>query len=80
MTINKAVAMRVSKLLIKNNMTPYRLAVNSGIQHSTLQNILEEKYTDVKMSTIYKLARGFNMTIIEFINDDLFKETNLDIE
>lgn len=80
MTINKAVALRISRLLIKNNITPYRLAVNAGLQHSTLQNILDEKYTDIKMSTLYKIAKGFKMSVIDFLNDDLFNETNLNIE
>ena len=38
-SVNRAVALRISELLKKNNITQYRLAINSGITHSTLKNI-----------------------------------------
>ncbi len=33
MTVNDAVAFRISKLLRQHNMTQYRLGIESGIQH-----------------------------------------------
>ena len=42
MNLNKAVALRISELCREKNITLYRLAMNSGITHSTLKNIIHE--------------------------------------
>ncbi len=36
-SVNRAVALRISQLLKEKNITQYRLAMNSGITHSTLK-------------------------------------------
>lgn len=80
MTLNKAFAMRISNLLIKNNMSKYRLEKESGLTHSALRYIFNENNNDVKFSTICKVASAFNMTLEEFFDDDLFKLKNLDFD
>ena len=80
MTVNKAVALRISKLLQEKKMTQYRLEQNSGIQHGTMACIMNEKNKTVTLSTIILIARGFNMTLQEFLNDALFNDENLNIE
>lgn len=77
MKIGKAVALRATQLMIKNNMNAYQVAVKSMIPHSTLFNILNELHQDIKLSTLYRLAFAFDMDILEFMNDDVFK--NVDI-
>lgn len=80
MTVNKAVALRISELLIKNNMTQYRLEKNSGLSHSLITWIMREKNKTVTLSTVILLSKGFNMTLIEFLNSPLFDNTNLELE
>lgn len=80
MTTQKAVAMRLSKLLITNQMTQYTLSIQSGISKQGIANIMNEKYTTIKLDTIVKLADGFNMTLQEFFDDEIFKRANLDIK
>lgn len=79
MTIQKVIAMRVSKLLIERNMTPYALSVKSGLTKQAISNILNEKYNSAKFETVVKLADGFDMEVEEFVSDDLFKRSNLNI-
>lgn len=79
MTTQKAVAMRLSKLLIKKQMTQYSLSIQSGISKQGIANIMNEKYNTIKLDTIIKLADGFNMTLQEFFDDEIFKRTNLDV-
>lgn len=79
MTINKAVSTRISELLKKQNMTRYRLAMRSGVTHSTLKNIMKETIADNRLSTIILLASGFDMTVSEFLDTPLFDEYNLNI-
>jgi len=77
--VNRAVALRISQLLKEKNMTQYRLAMNSGLTHSTLKNIIHETVKDNLLSTIILIATGFNMTVSEFLNTPLFLEENLNI-
>ena len=79
MTTQKAVALRVSALLIKNNMSQYALSLKSGLTKQAIANIMNEKYTTIKLDTIIKLADAFNMTFQEFFDDKVFQRTNLDV-
>ncbi len=80
MTVNDAVAFRVAKLLKDKNMSQYRLEQESGIVHGAMDRILTRQNKTITLTTLYKLAKGFNMTVQEFLDYYLFKSENLDIE
>lgn len=80
MTLNKAVALRIGDLLVKNKMSKYKLEKESGLTHSALRYMFNEVNKDVKFSTICKVVSAFNMTLEEFFADDLFKFENLDFD
>ena len=80
MTVNDAVAKRISKLLQEKKMSQYRLEQNSGIQHGSMQCIMNGRNKTVTLSTVIMLAKGFDMTLVDFLNDEIFKPENLDIE
>ena len=79
-TVNDAVAKRVTDLLAKKEMTQYRLEQQSGIQHGHMQWIMSGKSRTVTLSTVMMLANGFGMSVVEFLNDDMFLYKNLDVE
>ena len=79
MTVNDAVAKRVFALLVKKNMSQYRLEQKSGIQHGSMQCIMNGRNKTVTLSTIIMLAKGFDMTMTEFLDDELFQPENLDL-
>ena len=66
-SVNHALALRINELLKEKKMTRYRLAMNSGISHSTLKNIIHETVKDNLLSTTILLAGGFDMTVSEFV-------------
>lgn len=80
LTTNDAVATRVMQLLKLNNMTQYRLEKESGIIHGTMDRILTSQNKTITLDTLYKLARGFNMTIHQFLDDDIFRCEELEID
>lgn len=80
MNVCKAVGLRISELLTKNNMTLYRLEQKSGIQHGTMMCIMNERNKNVTLKTIIMLANGFDMSLIEFLDSDLFNSDLLDTE
>ena len=80
MTLNDAVAMRVIRLLHQKDMTQYRLEQDSGIFHGAMDRIIQSKNKTITLTTLYKLARGFNMTVEEFLNDDVFRRDDFELD
>lgn len=80
MTVNDAVARRITKLLQEKDMTQYRLEQESGIQHGSMQCIMNGRNKTVTLSTVIMLARGFNISLTEFLDDDLFRSEDLEVE
>ena len=80
MTVNDAVAKRISNLLREKDMSQYRLEQESGIQHGSMQCIMNGRNKTVTLSTVIMLARGFNMSLTEFLDDDIFRSEDLEME
>lgn len=78
-SVNRALALRIVQLLKEKGITRYRLAMNSGVTHSTLKNIIHETVKDNLLSTTILIAGGFDMTVSEFLDSPLFLEENLEI-
>ena len=80
MTVNDAVAKRVSALLSEKDMSQYRLEQNSGIQHGSMQCIMNGRNKTVTLTTVIMLAKGFDMSLTEFLDDPLFTSADLILE
>ena len=80
MTVNDAVAKRISGLLCEKGISQYRLEQESGIQHGSMQCIMNGRNKTVTLSTVIMLAKGFHMTLNEFLDDDVFRSEDLEIE
>lgn len=80
MTTNNAVAKRIIKLLQETQTTRYRLEQKSGIYHGAMDRILNDQNKTITLATLYKLARGFDMTIFQFLDDDVFRSEELEID
>lgn len=63
--------MMIDTLLKKRNMTKYRLAVEAGIPHATLNDICSGKTKLEKCSaeTVYKLAKALGVSM-ELLTED----------
>ena len=80
MNISQAVALRITELLKQKSLTQYRLEQITGISHDTIKSIMKGKAKGVNLRTLITIADGFDMTVSEFLNCDLFKYDNLDID
>ena len=80
MTINDAIASRIIFLLRKNQMTKYRLENKANIKHSVMLNIISGKNKTITLTTLFKICNGLNISILEFLDDDLFNSNNLDYD
>ena len=79
MKLQRAVALRISNLLIKQNMTRYALCKKICMSEQTLKHIIDERNKDIKLSTITQIADGFDLSLEEFFDDTLFDKNNLDV-
>lgn len=79
MNTGRAVAMRISQLLIENNMTQYRLSKAVAMPESTLRSIINEKCKTVNIDTITLICQGFGITLSQFFDSPLFSMENLEV-
>ena len=80
MTASEAVAKRISALLREKNMTQYRLEKKSNIQHGSMQCIMNGRNKKTMLNTVIMIARGFDMTVDEFLDDEIFRSEYLEVE
>ena len=80
MTVNDAVAKRIAKLLRERDMSQYRLEIESGIQHGSMQCIMNGRNKTVTLTTVMLLAKGFRMSLSEFLDDEMFSSEEIELE
>ena len=78
MKIQRAVAIKVSKLLSQHKITQYELAKRMATSQSTVKHIMDEEYKSIKFETLLKIADAFAISIQEFLNDEVFNQDKLD--
>lgn len=80
MNVSRAVAKRIEILLKERNITQYRLEQKSGILHGSLACIMNGRNKTVTLSTVYMIAKGFDLTIVEFLNHDIYLSDEIEFE
>lgn len=74
MVIGTAIRLRILDICGQRNMTVNKLSTVSGITQSTLNNIVSGRNRSATVSTIKKICDGLDVTIIDFFDDDLFRD------
>lgn len=80
MNLNRAFAIRLTKLLNDKKMSKYKLEKATGLSHSALRYIFNEVNNDVKFSTIVKVCMVLDISLTDFFDDDIFNLENLEAE
>ena len=80
MTIGEACRKRILELCKKNKITVNKLAIISGITQSTLNNIVGGRNNSATVSTIKKICDGFEISILEFFDCELFENLEQEIK
>lgn len=76
MSLNEALAKRIEELLKENNITQYKLALDSGVAAPMISEIRHCKNRTTALYIVYDIAQGFGMELPEFFDSPLFR--NLD--
>ncbi len=78
MNAKEAVAKRIIELCDENKMTVNALANNVGISPSTIYSMLNYKSQNPGIVSLHKICYGFDITLRDFFDSDIFD--NVDIE
>lgn len=76
MDLSTAIRARIIELCKEKHINVNQLAIRSGINPSTIRSIIKSRCNTPTTQTIYYLCIGFDMSLREFYNSDLFE--NLD--
>ncbi|MDE6727808.1 MAG: helix-turn-helix domain-containing protein [Oscillospiraceae bacterium] len=77
MNAKEAVAKRILELCNERNMTVNALANNAGISPSTIYSMLNYKSQNPGIVSIHNICYGFDITLREFFNSDIFVDVEL---
>ena len=77
MKLGDAVILRIEQLCIEQNKSKYDLFLTSGVPQSTLTSIKKKRCQSVKVSTLYAICEGFNISLQEFFDSPLFERENI---
>ena len=77
MNAKEAVAKRIVELCHQHNMTVNALANNAGIPPSTIYSMLNAKSKNPGVVSLHKICYGFDITLREFFNSDIFDDVEL---
>ena len=78
MTLLEATRKRINELCRVKNMNINQLAINSGINPSTIRSICKIIKKAPSSETIYYICIGFGISIKDFYNSKLFDELDDD--
>ncbi|SMC81817.1 helix-turn-helix domain-containing protein [Papillibacter cinnamivorans] len=73
MTYSEIIIMRISSICRQRGIAYNKLASMSGLNQSTIDNIVRGVTKDPRIQTLHRIAIGMNMTLAEFLD---FKELN----
>ena len=80
MNTKEAVAKRIIELCGLRNMSINELANISGVSPSTVYSMLNEKSQNPGTVTIKKLCDGFEISIRDFFDSDIFENIEQEIK
>jgi len=82
MTLGQAFTIRFNQLFEKvkkeKNISLYKFLKDNCIPRSTILNIFEGNTKCPTLAIIYQVAYAFNMTYLEFLNDPVFSNEEIE--
>ena len=79
MKVNDAVSQRILQLCEQNNLTINGLATKCMITQSTVDHIISGASANPKLLTIIRICAGLNITLVDFFNNELFNDIELEL-
>ncbi|MBE6900931.1 MAG: helix-turn-helix transcriptional regulator [Ruminococcaceae bacterium] len=80
MTAKEAVAKRILDLSEERNITINGLAYKAGVSPSTIYSMLNQKSKNPGVVSLHKICDGFDISLKEFFNCDLFANLEQELD
>lgn len=80
MTLNQAFAIRVREILKEKGMTQYKLEQLTGLYHSTMNAMMNNRIKSSNFKTMALIIRELGMSVTEFFDSPIFDFNNLGID
>ena len=80
MKLSDAFKQRLETYLKEKNLSIHKFAKDSCVARSTIVNLLTGNSKSPTLATLYQVADGLGVTVLEFLDCDLFRESNIEIE
>ena len=74
MNAKEAVAKRITELCNEHEITVNAVANKAGISPSTIYSMLNYKSKNPGVVSLHKICYGFDITLREFFNSDIFDD------
>ena len=78
MKLEQAITNRILDLCRERNISPNKLASLAGIPSATLRCIFYGRSKNPGVRTLLDLCQALEITLFDFFNDDLFKDTEIE--
>ena len=80
MDTRKAVADRILELCKNQGITPNALSYRAGVPQSTIKSIYNLETQNAGIVTIKKICDGFDISLYDFFDTDVFRSLEQEIE
>ena len=78
MKLSNAMRKRINDLLKLHNMNKWKLYKATGIPVSTLSYFMNGKRELITIKTLLHICEGFNITLKQFFEDEIFDDVEQD--
>ena len=78
MKVIEAIGQRIQKIIKDKGLSQYAVCKKATVHDSTLYNIFNGNQKHLSVNVLLLLCEGMDISIVEFFDDPLFK--NLDID
>lgn len=80
MNAKEAVAKRINELCDERGIAVNALANKTGVSPSTIYSMLNDKSQNPGVVSLHKICYGFDITLRDFFNSDIFDSIELDAD
>ena len=77
MTLAEAISIRVTELMEEQNLKRYGLFKKSGVDQSTIRDIVRKRNRGTNIRIIYELSQGLGIDLATFFDSPLFRGDNI---
>lgn len=74
MQLSNAIRQRILDLCKIKNLNLAQLSKTSNVSYSTLISFMIEQTKTLTLNTLFNLCCGFGIDLVDFFDDELFKE------